>query len=561
MTKPRKFMPRVAGAKRGRMIALVALFALGQAVCAAIAAFATRDVFLALRSDVPMPTIALIAIALTGVGIAAMRIGERVIAESVGQNYAAELRKELFTHLSSIPASIVREKRNGGLALRFVGDLSAVKGWVSLGLARLISASIVLPSAALVLYLLDPLLALAAIVPIAIGLCIMSMLGSRLTPLHKKLRSRRARLAADMSERVPVAAELRLLGRLEIEHNNLAKRTDRLVEAALQRAFSSATLRAIPDIASGTAGAAVLFFAIRSQTPAPIVAGALAALGLLVQPMRSVAGVWDKNRAWQAARIKCERLLAIPRHADERHAPFSNNDVETELAFRDVSAGRLKNVTASVSAGKSVAIVGGNGAGKSTLLHLAAGIDRPEHGRVTVAGEEPQNLPSSDRRNLIALMSKSSPVLAGSLRRALTMGSAKRPDDETVTTIAQQFGVGSVVERLGGLDGKVAEGGRNLSSGEVRRLLLARLALSKAQFLLLDEPDDAVDARGIELIANLIKGSAQGVLVITHSLTLARRCDEVWVIEDGELTLRGSPGQILARGSKWAFQMGEEKAA
>ena len=71
------------------------------------------------------------------------------------------------------------------------------------------------------------------------------------------------------------------------------------------------------------------------------------------------------------------------------------------------------------------------------------------------------------------------------------MGIDGERDDEAITACAESFGLGSVIQRLGGLSGKVAAGGRNLSAGEVRRVLLTRAALSNASLMLLDEPDDA----------------------------------------------------------------------
>ena len=384
MKAPPSLMPALAGANRGRGIALVALCALGQALCAAIAAFATRDIFLALRESGDMPLIQLGAILLSGIGIALMRVGERIAAEKVGQSYAADLRKDLFNHLTRIPARIVRERRSGSLALRFVGDLTAVRGWVSLGVARLISAAIVLPCAGLVLFLLEPALALAAMMPIAVGLAAMSVIGVRLAPLYRRLRSRRGRLAADMSERIPVAAELRLLGRMDVENSNLEKRTAKLIDAAVKRALATASLQAIPDAASAAAGAALLYTALANGVSAPLVAGALAALGLMIQPMRSLAGVWDQHRAWIAAREKCERLLAIPRRPEVDRTPLPQDKTATALVFDAVASGKLRGVNARLETGRRIAIIGDNGAGKSTLLNLAAGLDIPDAGTVRI---------------------------------------------------------------------------------------------------------------------------------------------------------------------------------
>ena len=541
-------LPRIAEGRRGRGIATVAALALGQAAAAGMAAFATRDVFAAFRDDsAAVPATALALIAAAGLTIAALRVFERVVAERVGQDYAASLRLKLFTHLAQMSARDVAERRSGELAMRFVGDLAAVRGWVSMGIARLISSGIVLPAACGVLFLLNPALGLAASIPVALGVIVMTLASTRLGPAHRRLRSRRARLAADMSERIPHAPELRLMGRTRTETAHLIRRTERMVASALDRARAAGFLRSVPDAVSGIAAALVLFVALSSGAPGAEAAGALAALGLMVQPIRDLAGVWDRHRAWVAARDKCERLLAAPKLRRPRLQDIDPlPDAPPALQFAGVSAGLLKRIDGTVAPGRKVAIVGGNGAGKSTLLALAAGLERPTKGAVTLAGRPPSGLSATERRRTIALMGARSPILAGSLRRALTMGLSKVRGDDAIQAEAEAFGLRPVITRLGGLDGRVGEAGRTLSSGEVRRVLLTRAALSAPRLMLLDEPDDALDAEGVKLVDRLVRSSDATTLIVTHNLDLARRMDQLWFVEDGRIVEVGPPAALLS---------------
>jgi ABC-type multidrug transport system fused ATPase/permease subunit len=543
-------IPRVTGEGRGRGIALIAALALGQAAAAGVAAFSTRDVFAAFRdSATAWPLLALALVACAGLAAALLRVVERVVAERVGQDYAASLRLKLFTHLTQMSARDVSDRRNGALAMRFVGDLAAVRGWVSVGIARLISASIVLPVAGGVLFLLNPNLGLAAVIPIALGLVVMSLAGPRLGRAHRRLRARRARLAADMSERIPHAPELRLLGRIQAERAQLQRHTKKLISSALERARSAALLRAVPDAVSGLAAASLFLVALRSGAPAAEAAGALAAVGLMIQPMRDLAGVWDRHRAWVASRDKCEALLAAPRLKRPRPGIRETmQDAPQPLRFAAVSAGILDDIDIDAAAGQKIAIVGGNGAGKSTLLSLAAGLEQPLKGEVTFGGRAPSSLSAAERRRTIARVGARSPILAGSLRRALTMGTSNQPDDTAILAHAKAFGLKEVIARLGGLDGKLTEGARNLSAGEARRVLLARAALSAPRLMLLDEPDDALGADGPALVERLVRQSDATTLVTTHNLALARRMDLLWFIKHGRILEAGAPAELLVGG-------------
>ncbi|WP_227270142.1 ATP-binding cassette domain-containing protein [Roseobacter weihaiensis] len=542
-------LPKIMSEGRGRHISLLIGLALGQAIATGIAAFATRDVFAAFRdtSDI-LPLRALGLVASAGLLIGALRFYERVVAEKVGQHYAASLRIRLFKHMTQVSARDIASRRNGSLALRFVGDLSAVRGWVSLGLARLISALIVLPVATAVLFYMNPVIGLAASLPIAVGLLAMALLGPRLGPVHKRLRSRRARLAADMSERIPHAPELRLLGRIQIETRRIRARTDKLVDAALERARGAAILRAIPDAVSGIAAASVFWVALQGGLPAAEAAGCLAAVGLMIQPMRDLAGVWDRHRAWQNARRKCAELLMMPKLERARMAERPLPKTPPALTFDNVAAGALADINATALPGRKIGIIGGNGAGKSTLLSLAAGLEFPQSGSVLLGDIPPTALTARERREMIALIGTRSPILKGSLRRALTMGVQHRPDDDDILQEANTFGLGKVIDRLGGLDGTVSEGGRNLSAGEIRRILLTRAALSKPQVMLLDEPDDALDRKGPELVRTLIERSDATTLLITHNVDIAMMMDELWLVEDGRIVETGTPDHLLVGG-------------
>lgn len=539
-------LPRIGAEGRGRRIALVALLALGQAAAAGIAAFATRDVFAAFHdTSVALPLLALAFVAAAGITIALLRVVERVLAESIGQDYAAALRLRLFRHLTQMSARDVAKRRNGALAMRFVGDLAAVRGWVSQGVARLVSASIVLPLATCVLFVLNPDLGLAAMIPIALGLVLMALVGPSLGPAHRRLRARRSRLAADMTERIPHAPELRLLGRTRTETNHLLRRTEQLITSALARARGAALLRAVPDAVSGIAAAGIFLMALRTGAPGAEAAGAIAALGLMVQPMRDLAGVWDRHRAWVAARDKCDAMLAAPKLNRPQSGGESLPNAPQRLRFAGVSSSSLGPIDIEAAAGQTIAIVGANGSGKSTLLDLAAGLEQPQAGEVLLGHRTPDSLSAAERRRTIALVGMRSPILAGSLRRALTMGTPKRHDDTAVVARAKAFGLKDVLARLGGLDGKVAEGGRNLSAGEARRILLARAALSEPRLMLLDEPDDALDADGPRLVERLVKHSDATTLVVTHNLALARRMDLLWYVEDGQILETGTPEELL----------------
>jgi ABC-type transport system involved in cytochrome bd biosynthesis fused ATPase/permease subunit len=532
-------LPGIAAGGRGIRMAAVAMLALLQAFATGASAVATREAFAALANDkLPLPVFALVLIAVAGAAIALLRWTERVVAEKIGQDFAAALRLKLFGHIARLPTNELVKRRIGGLSLRFVGDLTAVRSWVSRGVTRLLSAAIVIPVVGLALFHINPDLAIAALLPVVSGLVVVASAGPALLQAHRHVRRRRARLAADVTERLPHAGELRLLGRLSRERDQIKRRTAAMIAAVLRRQRRSAFIRAVPDVAGGLAIALMLWVAWTGSIPGAEAAGAIAALGMLVQKMRELGSVWDRYCAWSAARARCLALLTARPLPATTVSSRAKNDQNRALQVRliNVSENGLKRIDAVAEPGQKIGITGPSGAGKSSLLRLIAGMQRPLHGRVELDQILAIAWVGSAKKRILYLNS-GSPILAGSLRRTLTMGAQQRPNDEAIESVARSYGLGGVLKRLGGLDGRVAESGRNLSSGEIRRMLLTRAALTGGDLLLLDDLHDAMDCSGRALVRKLIHAATATVLVVSQDATLLRSMDKIWKLDRGKLTV------------------------
>ena len=519
-----------------RMV-IVAAFALLQAVFSGGAAVATREIFKTLGGDAgTLGHFPLLFIAISGIAIALLRWNERLVAENLGQEFASELRIGLFKHIAQLPSTERVKRRIGGLSLRFVGDLTAIRSWVSRGITRLLSAAIVMPVIGLVLYYINSELAIAALIPVILGLVIMVVTGSSLLKSHRRLRQRRSKLASNVTERLPHAAELRLLGRLGRELKQIERRTITMIEAVLERQRRTSLIRVIPDCIGGLATALMLFVALSEGVSSAETAGALAALAMLVQKMRELGTVWDRYCAWDAARKRCLSLLDVPPLAAQqvtgKYAKGKGQGVQ--ICLENVSGPGFKKISAIAKPGEKIGIIGPNGSGKSWLLQLIGGMEHPLNGRVELDQIPAVSWVNQGNKRLTYLGAES-PILSGSMRRALTMGMRRRPKDDEIKKIANSYGLADVLDRLGGLDGHIAESGRNLSAGEIRRILLTRAAMTRANLILLDDPDKNMDSNGKALIRQLLQNTNATVLMVSHDQVQLNLMDRIWNLENGNL--------------------------
>lgn len=394
-------LPTITENRRGRDIAYVVALGILQAALLMLSAFATRVVFGALADGGVFPKLAIAALIAVPLCLALVQAMARVSAEKIGQSFAIDLRETVFRAIAALPEKERTRRSLGGLSLRFVGDMTAARGWAGLGVTRLISGAIVLPAAALALWLLNPTLALAGMAPIVLAMVFFVLIGLRLHRVHKGLRKRRAGAAIWAMERIARASDLARLGRLDRECKQLNKRATRVAEDSVRRIRTTSTLRMVPNASLGLGSAAVLVAALSLRLPTGETAAALAVLAILTIPSRQLVGVWDKHAAWTIARAKCQLLLD--------------------------RAGEL-----------------------------------PEKTKVFQVTAEPV-------------------VLKGSLRRALTMGCNKRPEDSELEALATSLGIKQP------LDFKVGEGGQNLSRAARLRVALAQAITSGVKDVVLGD--------------------------------------------------------------------------
>lgn len=487
------------------------------------------------------------------IAILALRSLERGIAEWFGQHYVAALRLRLFRHTVRQSFPRLQARRRGHLMLRFVGDLTAVKNWIALGFSRLLVAAVVAPVTLIILALMNATLALAVLALILLSAFAMFALGGPLKARYLDERRRRSQLAGNIGEKITEASVVRIAGRETSETRRIAKQSSRLVATAVRRARLSMAVRTLPDVTNMIAVAALIFLgyggvAAGHATPGTIV-GAMTVLGLLIAPLRDLARVFDQRRAFLVAKTKIEAYLATPELPKAERIIRKLKDGEGRIRFRRAGVrGAIGPLDLRLAEGELVAVTGPNGAGKSSLLLMAAGLLPPDKGHVFIDGMNVYALSTVRRAELIGMVSRDLPLLRGRLSRTLTY---RRPgaSAEEIDEALVRAGLADIVHAFpGGLDMRLSEGGRNLSSGVRLRLALARAIIGRPRLLLLDEADSGLDQEARGVLDALLAKREQTTLIVTHDPARLRSVDRVLYLEAGVVKEDASPGDLLMAG-------------
>lgn len=493
-------LPALATRDRVMDAVLVVACGLGQAGAAAIAAFAMRDAFAALHAGSAVPVRAMIELGGAGLGAAACLYLAHRRSEALGQSFANSLRRRLYRHIASLPKSRHDTRRVGALSLRFVGDLSAARLWFGNGLPDVLTAMVVLPSAVAILFALDPRLAPAALGSLLAAAGIATALAWHLQARHRALRSRRARLAIAMIERIAMSPDLDAIGRTGRELRGLDARGAALRADAVARRSRMAALQAVLQAGTAVAGLAILWQAGRTDAEPGAVAASLAILALVALPLQALASAWDRFCAWRVARAKALSLFAEP--ALDRGQPFTRGAVSIEV--RVATEGHPKVWT--FQKGEASRLDPDTG---RQIARVLAGLDSHAGMSVTFDG--------TAQRPRTCFLADDHVGLEGSLRRSATLLNRKRPSDRKVRQTLEVYGLGRLLETEQDLDFRVAENGRNLTVDETVRLDFARAELGKVGLLVIDSVRWRASAEGPDLMKLFRSRCEATVLVVDQA--------------------------------------------
>jgi ABC-type multidrug transport system fused ATPase/permease subunit len=483
--------PKIATRPRGRLIAILITIALSQAMAAALAAFATRWLFVAMDEDAALPLLALAALVGSALFIASGRILFRRLGERLGQDYACDVRLALFDHASRMSPADLAARRAGYLTLRFVGDLTALKEWPARGLPMLVEGAVMAPAMVAILFVLDPGFGLIGLVLAVLSFVALLVGAPGLMRAHRAVRSRRALLAADMAERLPIAPELAALGRRTLELRLIKRRASQLTHAAQMRITRGEAMRALPDALSGVAAAALIWWGARIGLPTGSIAAGLAVLALTARPLRDLMGVADRAGAFRAAHAKLASALARPLATS--HGPAGTarttrlQSGALGLDVRDVDIGNGAVICLSVGPAGRADLPAGTDAAR--LFRAISGLEPVPSGEIRLNDVPIQQLSPGSLRRSVFRIDAHPIVLKGSLRRALTLGLSDRPDDKAILTRLGKAGLLGLLDKLGGLDRRLTEGARTLSAEARIEVSVLRAALGRPGLLQIADPE------------------------------------------------------------------------
>lgn len=483
-----------------------------------------------------------------------------LVGARFGERTSARIRERMLERALALPASVVEHATTGDLVSRGTSDA----GTVAVTLRD--AAPVVFVSAVQVLCIAGAVLVLNPL----LGICgIMCLAGDVFVLRWYLRRSRPAFLAQSIAGAAitdvleSTASGARTVAALGLEQRRI-EAAETAFAASIRAQLRSLRLRLVlfptVDASYVLPLAGVLLIGGALYQHGEISLGAVVASTVY---MRQLVGPLDTMLLWvqmlQNAAVsyaRVEGLAAAPQaQPPTREIPQGDRIevADVHFAYNADHGDVLHGVNLVVQPGERLAVVGASGAGKSTLGRLLAGIDRPNHGSVTVGGIPIADLPPERLRRQVVLVTQEHHVFNDTLLGNLTLAKAGAAADDVLAALAA-VDAGWVDSLPEGLKTTVAGNGHRLDGAQAQQLALARVVLADPHTVILDEATALLDpatARDTErALAAVLKGRT--VIAIAHRLQTAHDADRVAVMDAGSVTELGTHEELVALGGTYA---------
>jgi ABC-type multidrug transport system, ATPase and permease components len=497
----------------------------------------------------------------------------QILWRNLAQRLQSDLRQDAYEHAQRLDMSFFEANSSGQLVATMNDDVNQLERFLDGGANAMIQVAVTVVAVGAIFFVLSPLIALLAFTPIPLIIWGAFYFQRKAGPLYADVREKVGDLSSRLANNLGGIATIKSFTAEQREAKRLKDASEAYVDANRRAIRISSAF--IPVIRMAILAGFLATFTVGGMMAleGSLNVGAYGVLVFLTQrllwPLTGLAEVIDLFERAMASTRRILDLLAEPVNVRDEAGKSLEQPVRGKVSFNQVSfryAGSgagIQDITLSVPAGNTLALVGATGSGKSTLIKLLLRFYDPAHGDIRIDGQPIRGVSLKSLRDAIGLVSQDVYLFEGSIRDNLAYG---KPDasEEEIIDAARTAEAWSFIEALPeGLDTPVGERGIRLSGGQRQRLSLARALLKNPPILVLDEATSAVDNETEAAIQRSLKriGHNRTVIMIAHRLSTIVDADTIAVVENGRIVEEGDHDSLIrnngAYAAQWRVQTGQ----
>jgi ABC-type multidrug transport system fused ATPase/permease subunit len=488
----------------------------------------------------------------------------------VGIRVEARMRELLYDAYLTYPRRFYDQHATGQVLSRATNDLYPVRYFIGWGVVQTIQSAMMITGVAIVLVVVNPVLALCAGIVMPLIALLAWRFAHLVIPISRQAQQKSADVTEAADEGVVGIEMVQAFGREQEVNDRFAGKARAVRDVVLREAAVEGRylpgLVFLPTMAialvlavgghfviSGdlTIGEFVLFNTLLLQLVWP-----LEALGWILNLAQRAIASASRSFAW------LDHVQPLPQpdlSAELPDGPVGVRFAGVRFAYGDGTE-VLRGLDLTLQPGEVVAVCGATGAGKTSLLQLLPRFYDPDAGAVEIGGVDVRAMRLQPLREAVGLVTQRPVLFSAPLRDNLLDGRPGASEDD-LREACEAAGVDAFVDELpDGLDTLIGERGVNLSGGQRQRVALARVLLSHARVLVLDDPLSAVDTETERALVERLRPAVAGrtVLIATQRLSTVRAADRAVVLVDGRIAEQGPPDVLLQGNGPFAHLFAEE---
>ena len=502
------------------------------------------------------------------VAVLALASASRVyLVTTLGERIVADLRRDVFSHLTSLSPAFFDSASSGELVSRLTADTTQIKAAVVVSISTALRNLMLFAGASVMMVVSSPRLSGTVIAVIPLIVLPLVAFGRRVRTLSRGAQDTLAEASSYASELIGAMRTLQAFTNERLATGRFDLEVERAYGAARNSTRARSFLTAIVIFLIFSSIVAVLWVGSQDVLSGQITAGRLSQF--LLYAALAAGALSELSQVWgdvSAASGASERLFEILRLKPAIAAPASPRALPTpsrgDVNFNNVrfayptrpGTDVVDGISFAVKAGEKIAIVGPSGAGKSTLFHLLLRFYDPKSGIISLDGVDVCDADPRDVRSRIALVPQEPVIFATNARENIRFGRPEAGDAEVESAAILAHATEFIRRLPNGFETELGERGVTLSGGQRQRIAIARAILRDAPLLLLDEATSSLDAESETLVqtalAELMRHRT--TLVIAHRLATVLSCDRILVIEQGRIVEQGTHAALVAKNGLYA---------